>query len=112
MLKKGHPIKFSRPSSLMDRVFKAVQDGHTSKMRIVVATSLPFQRVTTALYALTFSGNLVMTKEGRTSRYSLPNEQKESKITTECINELQRIFYAGTTQEDYSASKNRQAEID
>lgn len=57
MLKKGQRIKFSRPNSLMGRVYQAVQDGHTSKMRIVVATSLPFQRVTTALYALTFSGN-------------------------------------------------------
>lgn len=108
MLKKGQPVKFSRPMSTMERVYRAVQDGHTSKMRIVVATSLPFQRVTTALYALTFSGNLVMRKENRTSRYSLP-ELNQSTISTECVNELQRIFYASTTKEDYSASKKGEA---
>ena len=108
MLKKGQPVKFRRPMSLMERVYRAVQDGHTSKMRIVVATSLPFQRVTTALYALTFSGNLVMRKENRTSRYSLP-ELNQSTISTECVNELQRIFYASTTKKDYSASKKGEA---
>jgi hypothetical protein len=106
MLKKGRPIKFRKPGSIMERVYRAVADGHTAKMRIVVATSLSYQTVSTALYALTYCGNLVSVKEGRTFRYRLPETKPE--ITTKNIIELQRIFYAGTTEEHYSYPEKRE----
>jgi hypothetical protein len=97
MLKKGKLTTFVKSGSNMERVFIAVQDGHTSKMRIVVATSLPFQKVSTALYALTFSGNLVAKKEGRVFRYSIPQEDPEIRV--ENIVELMRIFHDRSTEQ-------------
>jgi hypothetical protein len=96
MIRKGKAIKFRKSGTIMERVYQAVLDGNTAKMRIVVATSLPYQKVSTALYALTFCGNLVAVREGKVFRYSLPGDN--TTLSAQNFNELQRIFYAGCTE--------------
>ena len=110
MLRKNQPIKFVRYGSVMARVFQAVRDGRSSKTSIVAATRLPYKKVTAALYALTFAGNLIPVPGKRSNSYKLPDQQ--GPMTTVNIPDLQRSFYAAPTEEGYSASKNREAETE
>lgn len=73
MLKKGQPVKFSRPVSTMKTVFEAIEQGHVYRQEIVTITKLEQGKVRSALFNLCFVGavRLVQDKEGR-SMYALP----------------------------------------
>ena len=98
MIRKGQPLKFKRSGSISERVFKAIEQGATTKRQIVVDTSLPWQRVTTAVQALTFTANIVCIREDRITRYYVAGMEPISQNTAD-FNALMQSFYGAANNE-------------
>ena len=73
MLKKGQPVKFTRPVSTMRTVLLAVEHGFEYRQDILKETGLKAGQVQAALYNLTYIGviNRGTDEHGR-SIYMLP----------------------------------------
>ncbi len=68
MLKKGKPVKFSKPVSTMRTVLALIEQGHQYRAEIVMVSGLQLGQVTSALYNLRFIGviDLARDEQGRT----------------------------------------------
>jgi len=90
MLKKGQPVKFSRPMSTMRVVLLAVEQGYQYRHEITSETKLNPGQVNSALWNLTFIGAVVrdVDKEGR-SVYLLPGKIRK---VAPCLLGVSSIF--------------------
>lgn len=104
MLRKGQPIKFKRSGTNSERVYQAILAGNTTKHRIVIATSLPFQKVSTALNALVFSGNVQISTDGRLYRYALPGVEQITEASVSLIEASKAFFFGTNINEKYYLS--------
>ena len=90
MLKKGQPVKFSRPMSTMRVVLMAVEQGHQYRHDILKETKLKQGQVNSALWNLTYIGAVMREtdKEGR-SIYILPGMLRR---VAPCLMGVRSIF--------------------
>ena len=90
MLKKGQPVKFSRPMSTMRVVLMAVEQGYQYRHDILKETKLKQGQVNSALWNLTYIGAVVREtdKEGR-SIYILPGTLRK---VAPCLMGVRSIF--------------------
>ncbi len=65
MLKKGQPVKFSRPVSTMRTVLSVVENGYMFKHDIISESGLKPGQVSSALYNLVFIGAVQRQTDGR-----------------------------------------------
>lgn len=90
MLKKGQPVKFSRPMSTMRVVLMAVEQGHQYRHDILKETKLKQGQVNSALWNLTYIGAVMREAdtEGR-SIYVLPGMLRK---VAPCLMGVRSIF--------------------
>lgn len=89
MLKKGQPIKFVKPGTNMELVYKAIQSGLTDVVRISVMTKLTQRQVIAARGNLRFVGLLELdSAKGVDKGYFIKPEPPSSSL------ELQKLFGA------------------
>ena len=90
MLKKGQPVKFTRPVSTMRTVLASVENGYQYRHDIVDETGLKLGQVSAALYNLTFIGCItrMMDDNGR-SVYMSPGRLYGS---SDCFKGVNSVF--------------------
>jgi hypothetical protein len=90
MLKKGQPVKFSRPMSTMRVVLLAVEQGTQYRHEIQTETKLRPGQVQSALYNLTYIGAVIRaTDEQGCSVYLLPGRHYG---IAQCLHGVRSIF--------------------
>lgn len=90
MLKKGQPVKFSRPMSTMRVVLMAVEQGHQYRHDILMDTKLKQGQVSSALWNLTYIGAVERkTDEQGRSIYLIPGRHHG---VAKCLLGVRSIF--------------------
>jgi len=75
MLKKGVPIPFTDPNSIMARVYQSIKDGNTSVFHIALNTKIKQKSVSCAVWNLRTTGQIrIVIVERRKSRYYITEE--------------------------------------
>jgi hypothetical protein len=93
MLRKGVKITFQNRHSLVSKVYQMILEGNTSKQTIVRRLHIDQSRVQSALWNLTYAGNVKCVRIEGKIRYVLATEDIKPKFDTSSLLTISFIHY-------------------